>query len=83
MNKAGSYIVAVEGFWTDLLVMRRFASVLESQQFETLEKIDITANIPYTDRKLVIYRNKGPLSDPPEPMKIELLMIGRTMSSGK
>ena len=70
------------GFWTDLEVMRRFERVMQSPQFELVERVPIHANFPVPENELLIYRNRGPVSRNVVSIPIELPIIGRVIQSG-
>ena len=71
LNRIGiSHVVAVPGEWTEAPVMAAFERVLASPQFEVVRRIPVTG--PVSERELVVYRNTGPLSDPPEPYEVGL-----------
>lgn len=71
------YLVVQPGFWDDLEVMRRFESVLASDEFEEVARIPTPANFPAYEKELVIYRNKGPVQPRPKDFQIDLPIIGR------
>ena len=71
LNRLGiSHVVAVPGTWTEAPVMAAFEQVLASPSFEVVQRIPVTG--PVGERELVVYRNTGPLSDPPEPYEVGL-----------
>lgn len=74
------YVVMQPGFWTDLEVMRRFERVMAGPQFEEVARIPTPANHRAHERELVILRNKGPVSEKPRPLEIELKMIDRKIT---
>ena len=79
LNRYGvSYVVTVPRVWAETMVMARFAAVLESDQFEDVARIPVSG--PTAERELVIYRNRGPLANPPEDFEIELRGVGLTLS---
>lgn len=84
IGDAGAYyIVAQVDFWTDLQVMQRLQSVLRSEQFEEVARIEVGTNLPNEDRELRIYRNKGQVASPPKRMDLDLPIIGRTISGAQ
>ena len=66
----GHVVAAVPGAWTEAPVMAAFERVLASPRFEVVGRIPVTG--PVGERELVVYRNTGPLSDPPEPYEVGL-----------
>lgn len=75
LNRIGiSYVVAVPGQWSEAPVMAEFDAVLASSQFELVKRIAVAG--PVEERELVVYRNTGPLSDPPEPYGAALTAAG-------
>jgi len=74
-----SYVVAQDGFWTDLPVMQRFQDVLRSPHFRQVGAIEVTANVPVEDRTLLIYRNEGTIAAGPHRVDVHLPIIGRTL----
>lgn len=78
LNRIGiAYVVAVPGQWTEAPVMRAFEEVLASPQFTEVARIPVTG--PVEERALVIYRNAGPLTLPPEPYGAHLRAAGVTL----
>lgn len=75
------YVVMQPGFWTDLPAMRRFERVMAGPQFEEVARLPTPANHKAHEKELVVLRNKGPVNPNPQPMDIELKMIGRTIST--
>ena len=83
INRQGvDYVVMEPGFWTDLEAMRRFERVMQSPQFELVERVPIHANFPVPENELLIYRNRGPVSRNVVSIPIELPIIGRVIQSG-
>ncbi len=72
-----SYVVAQDGFWTDLPVMARFQSVLRSAHFQEVARIPVVANVRTEDRMLLIYRNRGDVAPGPHVVDLQLPIIGR------
>jgi hypothetical protein len=63
MRDAGvSYVVAQDGFWSDLAVMRRFEAVLHGPGFAIVDRIPITGHIFPDETMLTIYRAVGPVA---------------------
>jgi hypothetical protein len=84
LNEAGiRYVVAQQGFWTDLEVMARLQRVLNSEHFTEVGRIATRANYPVSDKLLVIYRNNAELSGTAKSMDIELPIIQRTIPAGR
>ena len=75
-----SYVVAQDGFWTDLAVMARLETVLRSPHFVEVMQLPIVANVPTSDKRLRIYRNAGEVNPHPGPFDVELPIIGRTLN---
>jgi len=63
IREAGvSYVVAQDGFWTDLGVMQRFEAVLHGPEFEAVKRIPVTGNTDEGEAGLTIYRVTGPVA---------------------
>lgn len=76
LNRIGiSYVVAVPHQWAnETPVMAEFDAVLNSSQFQLVKRIPVTG--PVVERELDVYRNTGPLSDPPESYDATLTAAG-------
>ena len=72
-----SYVVAQDGFWTDLPVMARLQSVLRSAHFQEVARIPVVANLPTEDHTLLIYRNMGNVAQGPHIVDLQLPIIGK------
>lgn len=57
-----SYIVTEDGFWDDLGVMRRFASVLGGPGFEVAARIPVGGDADAGETGITIYRALGPVA---------------------
>jgi hypothetical protein len=80
LDRSGvSYVVAQEGFWTDLPVMKRFQSELQSQHFRQVAEIPVLGSPREEDRKLLIYRNLGEVAQGPHQVDLHLPIIGRSV----
>ena len=80
INEAGvHYVVAQRDFWTDLEVMKRLQTVLDSNHFEEVKRIMLPANYPAADKVLVIYRNRGALDKATPGMQIDLPIINQSI----
>lgn len=55
-----SYVVAQDGFWSDLGVMQRFEAVLHGPEFEAVKQIPVQGNVDDGERMLTIYRVVAP-----------------------
>jgi len=75
-----SYVVAQDGFWTDLAVMARLETVLRSPHFVEVMQLPLVANVPTNDKRLRIYRNAGEVNPRPGPFDVDLPIIGRTLN---
>lgn len=71
------YVVAQADFWTDLAPMARLQAILRSPQFREVARIPVQANIPTTDRELIVYANLGPVRDERSRITIDMPIIGR------
>jgi 4-amino-4-deoxy-L-arabinose transferase-like glycosyltransferase len=77
LNRLGvSYVVTVPRVWADAPVMASFADLLTTSQFVEIARIPVTG--PVGEKELVIYRNDGKLSQPPESYEAELPGVGMT-----
>jgi 4-amino-4-deoxy-L-arabinose transferase-like glycosyltransferase len=75
LNRLGvSYVVTVPRVWDDAPVMASFADLLTTSQFVEITRIPVTG--PVGEKELVIYRNNGKLSQPPESYEAELPGVG-------
>ena len=74
------YVVAQPDFWTDLEQMKLLQTLLESDQFEEIQRFKMEANYNADEKELVIYRNLGDVAAGPIKIKNELSLIGRTIS---
>jgi hypothetical protein len=78
LDKDGvSYIVMQDDFWTDLPVMSRFQSVVQSEHFKEVARIPVVANVPTEDHTIIIYRNMGNVAPGPHIVDLQLPIIGR------
>jgi hypothetical protein len=59
-----SYVVAQDGFWDDLGVMRRVESVLHGPDFEVAARVPLGGNSDGGEDLLTIYRAVGPIATP-------------------
>ena len=75
------YVVAQPDFWTDLEQMKLLQTLLESDQFEEIQRFKMEANYDADEKELVIYRNLGDVVAGPVNIKNELSLIGMTISS--
>ncbi len=81
LNRYGvQYVVAQSDFWTDLTEMRRLQAVLRSARFEVVAHLPVTGNVPHQDQQLEIYRNRGPVAPPGAAIRLDLPIIGRSVS---
>ncbi|HUZ72435.1 MAG TPA: glycosyltransferase family 39 protein [Stellaceae bacterium] len=75
LNRIGiSYVVAVPNQWSQAPIMAEFNALLNSPQFRLVERIPVTG--PSAERALMVYRNTGTLSEPPEPLSANLPVVG-------
>jgi len=75
------YVVAQPDFWIDLEQMKLLQTLLESDQFEEIQRFKMEANYDADEKELVIYRNLGNVVAGPVNIKNELSLIGMTISS--
>jgi hypothetical protein len=73
------YVVAQTDFWTDLEVMANLQNLLQSDHFEAVATIPVTANIPTEDKELRIYRNTHPIDAKRPEIELDLPIIGRSV----
>jgi hypothetical protein len=73
------YVVAQTDFWTDLEVMANLQTLLQSDHFEAVATIPVTANIPTEDKELRIYRNTHPIDAKRPEIELDLPIIGRSV----
>ncbi|HET7315662.1 ArnT family glycosyltransferase [Salinisphaera sp.] len=74
-----SYVVAQDGFWTDLVEMRRLQKVLHSSQFEPVAHYRLPRNFQAPDREITVYRNRAELPKKRPPRAIDLPAINHTV----
>lgn len=74
------YVVAQDGFWTDIPVMARFQQTLLSPHFERVATIPVVSNVSVEDKVLHIYKNLGPVNPHPRPLQIPLSIIGQSVT---
>ena len=80
MDRYGvSHVVTVPRIWAEAPVMARLDAVLHSAQFTGVARIPVTG--PVGERELVVYRNLGTLSNPPENPPVMLPSIGMTLNN--
>ena len=61
--------------------MKLLQTLLESDQFEEIQRFKMEANYNADEKELVIYRNLGDVAAGPINIKNELPLIGRTISN--
>jgi hypothetical protein len=68
------YVVAQSDFWLDLPSMRAIDGLLHDQaRFKPVFRIAPEANVPITDRELVVYEYLGEIASHPASMSIGIL----------
>jgi hypothetical protein len=75
------YVIAQPDFWIDLEQMRLLQTLLESEQFEEIQRFKMEANYNAAEKELVIYRYLGNVAAGPVNIKYELSLIGRSISN--
>jgi hypothetical protein len=81
LNRYGvSYVVTIPHVWTEAPVMANFDAVLNSPQFQLVKQIHMTG--PLQEKELAVYRNLGPLADPPDPYKIDVPAANLKLAPG-
>ncbi|MGB7754557.1 MAG: glycosyltransferase family 39 protein, partial [Salinisphaera sp.] len=75
-----SYVVAQDGFWTDLTEMKRLQAVLHSAQFKPVAHYRMQANFNAPERSITVYRNLAKLPKKRPPLSIDLPAINRTVT---
>jgi Dolichyl-phosphate-mannose-protein mannosyltransferase len=70
------YVVAQVDFWTDLAVMSRLQSVLQSDHFEEVFRIPVVSNVPTKDKEIRIYRNRHWVKPGARTLNLDLPIIG-------
>lgn len=79
MNRYGiSHVLTVPRIWSEAKVMENLHRVLRSRQFTEVARLPIRGAAP--EREIVVYRNLGPLKDPPEGFEIRIPAAGITLS---
>jgi hypothetical protein len=75
------YVVAQEGFWTDLRPMAELYGLLADESlFERVTTAIPQANFPNTDKRVSVYRFLGELAQVPAKVKLDMVGIGRQFS---
>jgi 4-amino-4-deoxy-L-arabinose transferase-like glycosyltransferase len=78
------YVVHEPGFWTQLPSMRALDELLEDRSlFEPIARIPIESHLPVEAKEVVVLRYLGEVQSPPEPLELEMVGIGRTISAPK
>lgn len=76
------HIVAEAQFWVDVPSFARFDEMLRDRSlFAEIARLPITANIGTREKELVIVRFLGEVDDPPAPITLEMMGLGRTISA--
>jgi hypothetical protein len=74
-NYGVAYVVSEPGFWDDLKSMRELNEVLNSH-FSKVAEIAVTSNVPHTDRRLELYKNRTDVANVPRHLiRLELPLI--------
>ncbi|MGZ9271996.1 MAG: glycosyltransferase family 39 protein [Candidatus Binatia bacterium] len=68
------------GFWTNLANVRLFLDLLRSERFQHVDEVPIQANHPVSEKALLVYRNRDPVAEAPEPFVIDMPLIGSRFS---
>jgi len=71
------HVVAVPGMWSEAKVMADLAAILAAPPFREVARVPVSGDA--AERMLVIYRNEGPLKDPPDGFAVELKGHGLTI----
>lgn len=78
----GAYVVAQDGFWTDLTEMRRLQQALHSSQFKPVAHYRLDENFNAPDKTITVYRNEAKLPARAAPLSINLPAVNRTVTQG-
>ncbi|MES1955141.1 ArnT family glycosyltransferase [Salinisphaera hydrothermalis] len=76
----GAYVVAQDGFWTDLTEMKRLQEVLHSSQFKAVAHYRLDENFNAPDKTITVYRNEAKLPVYAAPLSISLPAVNRTVT---
>lgn len=79
-REKAAYVVAQDGFWVDLLEMRRLQNVLHSSQFKPVAHYRLPSNFPASDRSITVYRNLAKLPAKRPQTTIDLPAIGHVVT---
>lgn len=78
LNRLGiGYVVAIPGIWSETPVMAKFHKALASPQFEEVARFPVTGET--REKEVILYKNRGPLSVPPQNFTINLPAVGITI----
>lgn len=84
INRLGiHYAVIQPSFWSDLEAMQRLERLLSSSKFQKVAQIETPANYNAHEKKLLIYKNLGPVGDGGAEVEISLPIIGKTINTTK
>jgi hypothetical protein len=71
------HVVAVPGIWSEAKVMADLAAILAAPPFREVARVPVSGDA--AEKMLVVYRNEGPLKDPPDDFAVELKGHGLTI----
>jgi hypothetical protein len=74
------YVVFEPDFWPDMPSMAALKALLHDQtKFVAVRRIATSANFRQPDKEIIVYRYLGELDNPPAPLSVELVGIGKTI----
>jgi len=71
------HVVTVPNMWSEAKVMADLAAILAAPPFHEVARVPVSGDA--AERVLVVYRNEGPLKDPPDDFAVELKGHGLTI----
>ncbi len=75
------YVVAESDFWTDLPSMAVLDSMLRDRTlFAEIARVPISANVAGVAKEIGIVKYLGAVDDPPAPLTVEMVGLGRTIA---
>lgn len=76
------YVVAESDFWTDLPSMAALDELVQDRTlFAEVARVPIAANVAGVAKQITVVRYLGAVDDPPAPLTIEMVGLGRTISA--
>lgn len=78
------HVVAESDFWLDLPSLAALDRVLNDHTlFTPVARVPITSNAGPAARELVVYEYRGEVDDPPAPLSVEMVGLGRSLAAAR